>query len=233
MRECGCAGDRGQHRKACARRREPVARAPRPPRVAPQPSPTATKVARVHELLVEAADLIDELRGGEPARRFRKWIAWWDKLSAAAVARTSWRYRRSRRDGITIENATTFPTAEIAELVRFVFEGRPRPKRVQVRFRRRDDDVYGLTSPAGGTVRAIVFAERETVDHHYPDLAGAPTYTTYDWREELVTTLAHEAVHVAAAGTSELEAERHAVSELRRYRLEHPLRAIWVRLRSW
>lgn len=138
-----------------------------------------------------------------------------------------------RRSGITVENATTYPTTEIAELVHFVFEGRPRPKRVQVRFRRRDDDVYGLTSPAGGTVRAIVFAERETVDHRYPGLAGAPRYTTYDWREELVTTLAHEAVHVEDPAATELEAERRAVAELRRYRLEHPLRALWVRLRPW
>lgn len=135
---------------------------------------------------------------------------------------------------MTLDNATVYPTSTIGELARWVFADRPRPKRIEVRAfdRRRDRDTYGLTSPAGGTVR-VRMIEGWPSEHCYPDLAGAPTYTTYDWREELVVTLAHEAVHVADPAASELEAERHAVAELRRYRLEHPLRAAWVRMRPW
>lgn len=40
---------------------------------------------RVRELLEEAAPLIDELRGGEPARRFRKWLSWWERVTAPVV----------------------------------------------------------------------------------------------------------------------------------------------------
>lgn len=40
------------------------------------------KIERVRELLAEAAVLIDELRGGKGARQFRRWIRWWDRVSA-------------------------------------------------------------------------------------------------------------------------------------------------------
>lgn len=42
------------------------------------------KVRRVRALLEEAAILIDELRGGRPARAFRQWVVWWDRAAARA-----------------------------------------------------------------------------------------------------------------------------------------------------
>ena len=45
---------------------------------------------RVRDLLEEAAPLIEELRGGEPARRFRKWLSWWTKVTGPVVG---WRAR--------------------------------------------------------------------------------------------------------------------------------------------
>lgn len=63
----------------------PVSRRRRPERPAAPPAVVdgvALKIVRTRAHLVEAAELIEELRGGRPAVLFRKWIEWWDRISA-------------------------------------------------------------------------------------------------------------------------------------------------------
>lgn len=136
---------------------------------------------------------------------------------------------------IAIDNATAFPTAEIGELVHFVFDGRPLPRRVAVRYyRKRDGEIIGQSKEATRLVRIAFPLVHYPETFEYREL-GTPAWTVYDWREHLVAMLAHEAKHIEDFGASERAAELHAIAELRRYRIEHPLRFLvtWARTWSW
>lgn len=137
------------------------------------------------------------------------------------------------RRRVRILNRTGYPDPKLQGVVYWVMNEAPsRPRTISIGIRKRDT---GITATA--------YLDRQVVeiglakpgwfwkgggypnDHRYPGVKGAPPYTAYDWREELVAMLAHELMHVAGE-MSELESDRAAVRALRVWRHEHPVNSI-------
>ena len=138
----------------------------------------------------------------------------------------------SERRRVRILNGTPYPADELRRVLFWVLDVAPaRPARIEVRIRARETGTIATTSPLGNTVH-IGLAQPQWYpnEHHYPELRGAPRYTVYDWREDLVVMVAHELEHVAG-GADELEAEHAAVRALRAWRHEHPIAFArgWIR----
>lgn len=139
-----------------------------------------------------------------------------------------------------ILNRSSCPTSEVRALVRREL-ARSKPGTVVVLDRPRDSDRQGHVRYRDRRVRIWIGG---TTAYPYTSAYGAPgggersgfpRITVHDWREDLVATAAHEAVHVERQDpgdrAGELAAERRAVARLALYRARHR-RSLLERIRG-
>lgn len=121
-------------------------------------------------------------------------------------------------------NRTNLPTREIRAIVRREL-ARAHPGTVLILERPPGSDRQGHVRYSDRRVRIwIAGTTRYPYSSSYAQLAGAPTYTVRDWREDLIASAAHEGYHLRAGADDrgeaehELAAERRAIARLERHR---------------
>jgi hypothetical protein len=137
---------------------------------------------------------------------------------------------------VRILNRSSYPTAEVRRIVRREL-ARSRAGVVRVLDRPRSSDLEGQVRYTDRQMRIWIGAGRGEFPFHHVYAgapAGWPEWDVNDWREDLVTTAAHESYHLRAHDRGddddELAAERHALERLRRYRAGRP--SWWARVRA-